>query len=166
MVETITDEDPLGLGVTPDPVGSLEGIPQEYAPDFAAGVGFSDGSEFEALIAEFAGIKDEKDDHKVGTSALKKREDYIEGLILRKLGEEGLEKCSALRGTASRKTDNFPNIVDWPAALKWLIEYGHTELLKKSIASAAARALVESGVDIPGVTWFEKTTLNFRRKNK
>lgn len=186
-VGTVVDEDPLGVsgdeaqsdfdkaiqagldsGMIQDNVvetaESLEGVPQMEAPDFGEGRSFGGGTDFEDLIAEFASIKDQKDAHRNAGKALNAQEDYIEKLLLSKLGEEGLENASAERGTASRKETRYPSIKDWPVVLAWLMEYGHTELLKKSLNSAPARALEETGVEIPGVEWYDDVTLGFRRK--
>ena len=185
-VGTVVDEDPLGVKEEPqsdfdkaiqagidsgminenvvETAESLEGVPQMDAPDFGEGRSFGGGTDFEDLIAEFASIKDQKDAHRNAGKVLNAQEDYIQKLLLSKLGEEGLEKASAERGTASRKESRFPSIKDWPAFLAWVIEFGHSELLKKAVNSAPARALEETGVEIPGVEWYEDVSLGFRRK--
>lgn len=115
------------------------------------------------LIQQIRQVRDEKDALAETIKTLNEKKTYLEELLVGKLQGEGLQKASSEHGTASIKDEINPSIKDWDAALAFILD-GHRDLLKKDIKGGAYRALLEDGVEVPGVESFTKTKLSFRRK--
>lgn len=118
-------------------------------------------------MAEYADIMGAKDELSKQTKKLNERQEYLKQMIITQLRVEGLELIRTEAGTASVKRKDHPAVSEWPLLLKFIIEKGQTQLLKKDVNGAAYRELVESGIEVPGVKCFEEDKLSFvRKRNK
>ena len=115
------------------------------------------------LIHQIREVRDEKDALAETIKALNEKKTYLEEILVGKLQGEGLKKATSEYGTASIKDEINPAIKDWDVALEFILK-GHKDLLKKDIKGAAYRALLDDGIEVPGVESFTKTKLSFRRK--
>ena len=121
-------------------------------------------SHLDDLIQELKEVRDEKSELADNMKKINARKEYLESLIIERLRSEGVKKVSSEFGTASLKTESYPNMDDFNAFIESVMESKAWELLPKKVNSAAWREALREGNDVPGVSSFTKTTLNFRRK--
>lgn len=115
-------------------------------------------------IARLRELKDLLVDYNAAVSNTRSSIAERERMLIEAMQIEGIDKAATNKGSASIKVTQLPTIKDWPTALDFIND-GHRDLLTKKVNSACWRALLESGVEVPGVEPYEKTTLNFNRKD-
>jgi hypothetical protein len=84
--------------------------------------------------------------------------------LLIRLDEQGVDKVSAPAGTATISETILPQVVDWDAFYKYMVDNDALYLLQKRPAAAAFREMHESGQPIPGVEPFTQRTIGLRKK--
>jgi hypothetical protein len=119
--------------------------------------------EIHEAINSLRDIKDEKEELAKQTKKLNEQETYLEDLLISKLRAEGLDKVSTDKGTASIKHDVYPAVKDWDVFTAYMLSSKDFSLLTKNVRKDAWRERHESGEAVPGISAFEKDTLNFRR---
>lgn len=94
---------------------------------------------------------------------ISEQEDYLEGLIIAALQVEGLQKATTTWCTVSLKQSVFPGIENWSVLWEYMVK-NNVPLLNKAVNSAAWREMIEQGIEVPGVSSYDKITLLFRKK--
>lgn len=142
----------------------IDEIP-EYLKNDTEGKTLNSEGTLEDAMTELRQVKDQKKEVSDQLKDLNAQDDYLQGLIIKSLQAQGLEKASCAAGSASIKTDTYPQIKDMPLFMKWIVNHGQFHCLRAdSLKAAPYRELVLEGEEIPGVDEFEKTKLSFRRK--
>lgn len=122
-------------------------------------------SSFEEYLEKLRAVKDLKTSIQQQLKNLNEQEEYLEQIIISKMQQEGITSVKASIGTATIKTEQYPQVEDWDKVLSFVIEQRAFELLKKAINSAVWReTFLQLGEVLPGVQAFEKQTLLFRRR--
>lgn len=83
--------------------------------------------------------------------------------LMIRLDEQGMKKASTDDGTASITTTVLPQVVDWDAFYKYMLENDSLHLLQRRPAAAAFRELNASGEVIPGVEPYEQKSISLRK---
>lgn len=96
----------------------------------------------------------------------KGRQERIEGEILRRLNERGLDKMSATDvGTAYRSKRTSATVADWDAFFSHVMDTESYQLLERRANKKAVEEFQEVNDDLPpGVNYTVMHTVNFRRK--
>lgn len=97
-------------------------------------------------------------------TALKADKTKLEETILIELDKEGLSKATGSRATVSISKIIVPTVENWDKLYAYIARNKAFHLLERRPASKPWREEVESrnGKAIPGVSEFEKTSLNLR----
>ena len=114
-------------------------------------------------ITQLKKLKTKKEDLSKKIKALNEQEEYLEGLIINELRQEGLTKVTASGVTCSIKNEIYPNIEDWDKVLGLIIKEKRYALLAKKINTKLWREMLEDGISIQGISSYEKQSLLFRR---
>lgn len=118
----------------------------------------------EDMLKEFRELKDQKDALTKEAKALNPAIEYLQGAIITKMQGEGVDKVSTPFGSASIKTDIYPQIKDFPAFIHYIETHKAYELIQKRVNAGPYRELIVGGEEISGLGEYEDTKLNFRRK--
>lgn len=86
----------------------------------------------------------------------------IEGTLMDRLGEEGLDKGTGKLGTVSISETMVGNVTDWDAVNAFVKKTGNFQLFQRRLSDPAFRELLELGKKVPGVEQFTKKRLNLR----
>jgi hypothetical protein len=79
------------------------------------------------------------------------------------LEAQGL-KLAAIGGvTVSLSVTEVPTVHDWDAFNEFIVTRNMPGLLQRRVSSPAWKELTDSGIAVPGVSSFEKTTVNLRK---
>lgn len=78
--------------------------------------------------------------------------------LLSVLDDQGLDKVSGKLATASRRTTQVANVVDWDAFYAFIHRHKHYHLLQRRVSEPAWRELMERK-PVPGTEAFTKVTL-------
>lgn len=116
-------------------------------------------------INQLKKIKAKKEDLSKKIKEINQQEEYLEGLIINEMQQEGLTKVTAVGVTCSIKNDVYPKIEDWDNVLSFIIKEKKFALFSKKINTPLWREmLLEDGISIQGISTYEKQSLLFRRK--
>lgn len=115
------------------------------------------------LIDRLFELRAKKKDHADSMRVLQKEIDQLNGdLMTRMDGESTIKACGTL-ASATLRAEEFPNIEDWDAVYRYMIENDACYILEKRMSAAAYRELMAMGTAIPGTTSFEKRTISLRK---
>ena len=118
----------------------------------------------EEMIRQYRGLVDSKEEINNNLKEVNGQMAILKDLIIAKMQGEGVDKVSTSDGSASIKTDIYPQVTDFPAFLTYVVSHRAWELTQKRVNQAPYRAAVLEGIEIPGLGEYEDTKLNFRRK--
>lgn len=96
---------------------------------------------------------------------LTEEKDALDASIMERMEEQGITRTGNDFANVSISTTEFANVEDWDALYSFVKEHDAFHLLQRRVASKAALEYKVAGEELPGITFAEKTTLNFRRKN-
>jgi hypothetical protein len=124
---------------------------------------------FDEIFSQYREVIDKMEELNNQKKELQSQKDYIGDMIIAKMREQGIKDGSSLKiegiGTASTKTESYPQIKDMGAFVKWVYSHGQAHCLRaNSLKDAPYRELIDSGEEVDGVESFDKTKLSFRRK--
>ena len=97
---------------------------------------------------------------------LKATESAAKLVVLKLLGESGLEKASGKLATAGITTDDVPHVVDWEAVHSYIKDNDRFDLLQKRIGVLAWRELFKDGVLVPGTEAAIDTDLSLTKSSR
>lgn len=88
----------------------------------------------------------------------------IEGLLLIKFGEMGVDSVKTEGGTAYTSTLTSASIADWETFFGFIQEHQAYDLLERRVSKTAVEQFKSANEDLPpGINWSESRTVNFRR---
>jgi hypothetical protein len=87
-----------------------------------------------------------------------------QGLVIATLKSQGLDGARGKLGLASLVEEEHPDVDDWEALYKFIVENDAFELLHRRVSRSAWQERLAAGEVIPGVGKFPKTRLSMRRK--
>ena len=117
----------------------------------------------EEVIQQFRELKDKKDELNKLIKALNPQIEYLQGLIVARMQEEGVVKVSTDFGSCSIKKDIYPQVEDFGAFIQYIAQHKAFELIQKRPNAAGWRQIILEGGEVPGLGEYEDTKLNFRR---
>jgi hypothetical protein len=92
----------------------------------------------ETVIAKFLAVREKrailKKEYEASDFRFKEAQDKIEGYLLEKLNEEGLESFKTATGTAYLSTETKAGCADWPNFWEWLAINKKFDMLEKRVA--------------------------------
>jgi len=122
----------------------------------------------EPLVDKYIKLRDAKakatrqfKDKMAGVDAVLTR---MEGTLLQKLNELGIESARAVSGTAYKSTRVSATVADWDQTLEFIKENGEWQMLERRVSKDAVQQYREVHDDLPpGVNWREEIVVNVRR---
>lgn len=85
--------------------------------------------------------------------------------ILNEMQDKDLAKIECTYGSATFKTEPFPNIKDHMSFFEWVADTRRFEFLEKRCSRSAVKEMLTSeGILPPGIDAFLKATLSIRKK--
>ncbi len=87
----------------------------------------------------------------------------LEGEILAKLQADGLQNIKTEDGTAYQNTQSTATVKDRDAFESWAEETGNRGAMDIRANKKAIRELLDEGVEVPGVSFTERTIIGVRR---
>lgn len=86
----------------------------------------------------------------------------INQIIQRKMHAEGIERTTVDGITVSLTKTTVYNITDYEALANYVLANGFTGLFQRRISNPFVRELTQAGESVPGLTPFEKESVNMR----
>lgn len=103
----------------------------------------------------------QNDQIKILNEELKSLEDFI----LEQLDEQGLDKASGEKATASRSLKIYPSVDNKELFLRWVVQNEKFEMIQSKCNAAPVRELLENENIIPeGVSTFDRMELSLRKR--
>lgn len=94
----------------------------------------------------------------------KGKQEKIEGLLLARLQEGGMESIRTSRGTAYRSTRVSATVADWDSFFSFVKSQEAWEMLERRCSKEAVKEYKEANEALPpGVNWTAEATINVRR---
>jgi hypothetical protein len=110
-------------------------------------------------VATLRGIVDELASLNKQVKELKASRTEIEALIIADMAESGLTLARTDFGTISTRKSIVASVTDWETFEDYIYENKALYLMQRRTSEPAYRELLESGIEVPGVEPFEKTTV-------
>jgi len=122
----------------------------------------------DAVIKKYMKLRSEKE---AAEAEIKERVDSIKAAMAKleawlkaKLDADGLTSFKTEYGTAFLTTNDFANVEDWDAVLRFIREEEAYDMLEKRISKAAVRGYIETNKEVPpGVKYGTKLDINIRK---
>jgi len=83
--------------------------------------------------------------------------------ILNSFTKSDLKGAKGSIATAGIKHQTVYNIEDWAQYIEWVAENGAYDCLQKRLSAQAIAARFDNGVEVPGVSAFDKITLSLTK---
>ncbi len=122
----------------------------------------NEDSTVNALIASRAEIKSEMDALNRTIKDLRKDQDLIDVLLLKKMDAEGLSRTANGEASVSINEDTVPDVSDWDAVYAHINDTQDYSLIQRRMSSTALKELWKMGQDVPGVKPRTVRRINFR----
>jgi hypothetical protein len=98
-------------------------------------------------------------------SAIQAEFDEIEFVMIGKLTDAGLTSAGISRCTFSLKQEQYPQVKDLNAFVKWAADNDRAEMLQKRVSAAVFREYYEQNNEMPeGIETYDKLTLSMRKR--
>lgn len=94
---------------------------------------------------------------------LSAEETSIESRLLEEMQRQGTTICRGNYATVSVSKSELPQVIDWEKVYFWVSRHKAPQLFQRRLSVDAYREILESGKTIPGITTYERTTLNVRK---
>lgn len=122
----------------------------------------------EVLVTKYIAARDKKqaimDEAKQKAAKIDAVLEKIEGVILQSFNETGAESVKTAMGTAYKSTRTSVTVADWDAALNFIREGEHWEMLERRVSKKAVEEFKEETGDFPpGLSTRVEVTINVRR---
>lgn len=114
--------------------------------------------QYEVLSTEYADLYKK-------TQEIKEKMDVVEEKITQKMLEDGVTS-TVVKGCPYRATlkhSVVPTIENWEETLKWVLKGCRYEFLPKKINTLVWREALETGIEVPGTTPFDRYSLSFTK---
>jgi len=94
----------------------------------------------------------------------KSRQEKIEGILLQRFTEEGIDSVKSAAGTAYTSTRSSASVADKDLFMSWVRENELWEFLEVRAAKGTVQSYREEQNDLPpGINWVEQRVVNVRR---
>lgn len=122
----------------------------------------------EVLVTKYIAARDKKqaimDEAKQKAAKIDAVLEKIEGVILQAFNETGAESVKTAMGTAYKTTRTSVTVADWDAALNFIREGEHWEMLERRVSKKAVEEFKEeTGGFPPGLSTRVEIGINVRR---
>lgn len=122
----------------------------------------------EAIIDRYVKLRDKKSQmdaaHKEALSPINLAMDRLEGAILERLNQQGVESVRTTAGTAYKSTTVSVTVADKQIFQRWLIENGQWEMADIRAAKTNVAEYRAANDDIPpGLNYRESLSVGIRR---
>ena len=108
-------------------------------------------------------LREQKRDLNAAIADIDAQFEEIEANVLAKLQEIGVDSSKSKLASATISETVVPNVEDWDAFERYIIDTNQLFLLQRRTSIAAYRDLLQAGETIPGVSPFTKTSLSLRK---
>lgn len=108
-------------------------------------------------------LREQKRDLNAAIADIDAQFEEIEANVLAKLQEIGVDSSKSKLASATISETVVPNVEDWDAFGRYIIDTNQLFLLQRRTSIAAYRDLLQAGETIPGVSPFTKTSLSLRK---
>lgn len=119
-----------------------------------------------AMMDRLFQIRNEKRGLEEQIKALNQEWESLEGALLMAMDEQGSTRVANHQGTAILSETIVPQVDDWESFIGWAKDNDALHMVQRRVSSPAYRELVESGQVVPGLTPYNKRTVNLRASSK
>lgn len=116
------------------------------------------------LITRSKNLRDEASEYTRLAEEAKRQREEIDQQIIALLEAQGVDSTRTDVATVSVSKVNHPNVEDWDAFANYVVENNATYLFQRRVSAKAVEELIAGGEEVPGVTFFEKKSLNLRSR--
>jgi len=100
-------------------------------------------------------------------AAIKKKENYLQEIIISRLQGQGMEKGSGTIATASIKIETLPTLEDLMKLKRWCMRHKDIEIFERRLHKGHWEEVCKDNPrGIPGVGSFKKTKLSLTQSKK
>ena len=119
-------------------------------------------------VAAYIRLRDKQDEikrrHSEELAPIRDKMYSIEVMLLKILNSTGGESIKTAAGTAFKSKRTKTKVVDWDAALDFILTNGLEHMLERRVSKAAVEEFIEANGDTPpGVSLSTEITVNIRR---
>lgn len=123
-----------------------------------------EGQNLGSKIDELYELRERKRELNAEVKGIEEMMKAIEAEVMRELDEAGLVQGKGTRASATINEAIVPEVVDWDAVHRYILENEALYLLTQSVAAAPWRELLTSGQPVPGTQPFTRRTLSLRKR--
>lgn len=116
------------------------------------------------LITKSKALRDIAAEHTRLSDAAKAEREEIDKQIIDMLEAQGVDSTRTDVASVSISKTSCPNVDDWDAFADYVVANHAVYLLQKRVSGKAIEELVAGGETVPGVSFFEKVSLNLRSR--
>lgn len=114
------------------------------------------------LIEQRAATKAQMDELNRQLKDLRKTQDELDVLLLKKMDAEGLSRTANGQASVSINEDTVPDVMDWEELYQHIISTGDFSLIQRRVSSTAYKELLKLGEAVPGLQPRTVRRINFR----
>lgn len=114
------------------------------------------------MIQRKLSLMEEKAEHEKVIKGIKEMINEQDQKILDAFEELGIDQARTGNTTVFKNEADVPNVEDWDAFYKYILDHKAMHLLERRPAVLAWREMYETGETIPGTVPFEKISLGKR----
>jgi hypothetical protein len=121
------------------------------------------------LVGVYIELRDRRAQRKAAfaneDAADKSRQESIEGVLLRRFQDDGIESVRTANGTAYKSTQSSATVADWDTFFGFVREREAWELVERRCSKDAVKQYKAANDEQlpPGLNWREEIVINVRR---
>ena len=115
------------------------------------------------LIDERATIKADMDQINQAKKELQQELDYLDSLLIAKMDKEEINRTANKNASVSINEATVPEVEDWDAFYKHILDTKEFALLQKRVSSVAYKEILSAGEDVPGLAPRTVRRINFKK---
>ena len=108
-------------------------------------------------------IKDSIEDLNRQIKELNDVRKQLEREVIASMQEQGLERSGVKNANLTIQHKKYPQVVDWDALYDFIYRNNAAYIMQRRVSSKAVEEFLLTGIDVPGVTFYEEDTLSLRK---
>lgn len=121
----------------------------------------------ESLVKSYIDLrnreKEIKDRHKDELAPLTQTRETIEAVLAARLADADASSIKTQAGTFYKAVTSRVQVVDWHAALEWIVANDRMDMLVRSVAKEPYLEVTEDGTQVPGLVVNQTAKVNIRK---
>ena len=112
------------------------------------------------LVDEYTVTRQNRLDADKHARTLKAKETELKDQLLGELITNEVGSVGGSTHTVKRQTKKKPQVAEWPEFYEFMLKEEATQLLQRRLNEGAVKEMVEDGVHIPGIEYYEVNDLS------